>query len=138
MPDQSELIKYYKNICDELNGNGYKIKPFDMDYEFDYNKPESMIFSVTCDINAYHYLESKGLIRPDLCHFCGEHPIDTGFFYTEPNNNIKINICKECHSKGRRLQAIYQGERNSGSGCLVMALGFAVISVSTYVVIKMV
>jgi hypothetical protein len=136
MPDLDELINYYKKLCNALNCNGFKIKPYDMDYVFDNDKPESAIFSITQDMEAYNYLKNQGLIRSDLCHFCGEHPINNAFYYTEPNNNIKINICEECHGKGKRIQSIYQAEKKPNSGCLIVVASFAIIIISTYLLIR--
>lgn len=46
---------------------------------------------------AYQFLLSKGLIRDDLCQFCGESIKNSKYKFTEPNNNFKFDTCKACY-----------------------------------------
>ncbi len=124
MPNKKLLIEYYNQLCDVLNNNGYRIETYfrgeegQMEYYTDMDHPDLTIMGITEDAKAYRFLQSKNLIRKDLCHFCGDTIKSSIYTFTEPHNRIKINICRTCHSKGQREQQVYR-DMSSRRGCIL-------------------
>ena len=126
MADFNELTQYYELLCNTLKKNGFQIKVqigstiHNVDYKPDYNHLKLTMLGITEDQKVYDFLKRKNLIRNDICHNCGEHPIDNSFTFKEPNNKIIYSICRVCHSKGSREQKIYKKAVKESSGCLLL------------------
>ncbi len=117
------LLTYYQELCSVLNQQGFrhkmrfqgKIKEDEYDI-IDEDHPELTIMEIAENSNAYRYLTENGLLKKDICLFCGNTLVNGKYTFTEPVNRTKLNICSECHTKGRNMQG------NNGtdirSGCL--------------------
>ena len=125
MSDKIELINYYSNLCSVLNENGFRIhykmdgEVYDDEFETNTETPRLTAMDITENLDAFIFLNNKGFIRSNLCHFCGESPIDGRYNFTEPINHIRINICKSCHSGGKREQVNFKNAIKPNSGCLL-------------------
>lgn len=117
------LLTYYQELCSILNQQGFRHKMRfhgkieENEYDIvDEHHPELTIMEIAENSNAFRYLIQTGLLKKDVCLFCGNTPVDGKYTFTEPVNSTKLNICPDCHAKGR----IIQGGTGSGpkSGCL--------------------
>ncbi|RDB06906.1 hypothetical protein [Runella aurantiaca] len=121
MEDISQLNLYMGALCKTLNDNGFRQKlilngePRYIDYKLDRLMPDLTVMHITSDVEAFQFLTSKGLIRNDICHFCGEAPIDGRKTFIEPSHKIAFSICNHCYAKGIPPTKI--DVRNTG--CLV-------------------
>jgi hypothetical protein len=121
MQDKEQLFKYYETIVAEVNKAGFKeqikfsgeIKY--LDYRVDREHAGFTLEAIAENKEAYDYLESRGLIRHDICYRCGENPITDKYHFIEVYNKTKLNICKNCHPQAR-----------NNSGCLLL-LGLPII-----------
>jgi len=105
---------------------------YDDEFETNTEIPRLTAMDITENLKGFIFLNNKGLIRSDLCHFCGESPIDGTYNFTEPINFIKINICRSCHSGGKREQENFKNAIKPNRGCL---LAFAVLFIIFMVLI---
>jgi hypothetical protein len=141
MPNKEILIDYYDKLSKVLNENGFRQRIkiggeiHELDYETDKDNPDLTMMGITDSKEAYYFLYSKGLIRKDICHFCGESPVDGRFNFTEPKNVIKFNICRTCHSKGQREQEVFMKSAKPNSGCLVILSLFLFVFIVILIIV---
>lgn len=130
MENKIDLISYYNKLCSTLNKNGFRHRMKfkgeieELEYSVDEEMPEITITEIAENKNAYEYLTSLGLIRNDICHFCGKEPITGKHTFTEPQNNIKVNICASCHNSGINEQKAFGIENKKNTGCLLFIIPF--------------
>ncbi|HNW96805.1 MAG TPA: hypothetical protein PKK00_00175 [Bacteroidales bacterium] len=122
MTNEERIIGYYSDLCNALNDNGYKRKgitdgkPYELDFQVEYLQPSLTMMSIARNIDAYQFLTQKELLKRDICHFCGETPIDDSYTFTEPINHITINICYNCHhNRGA-------SKKTKNKGCMLLIL----------------
>jgi len=142
MPNIKRLTEYYELLCDELNKNGYKLRgrtaerSFESDFKPDYDNLDLTIMYITDDYKTYDYLNNRGLINHDLCHFCGDFLGSDKLYFTEPTHNIKIEICRSCNTKGKIQQTIYKDMLKPKSGCLFLVLVLLIIFLCILIIPK--
>ncbi|WP_273216162.1 hypothetical protein [Runella zeae] len=121
MKNISQLNIYMENLCKTLNDNGFRQKfilggePHFSNYKLDKYMPDLTVMHITSDIEAFQFLTSKGLIRKDICHFCGETPIAGDKTFIEPSHKIAFSICNSCYAKENPSPKI----DTKNTGCLV-------------------
>jgi hypothetical protein len=111
MANKDELIRYHKTLCDVLNKNGIKDiiragdgRIIEYDWKVDENTYDLTIMHLSSNREAFQFLLSKGLIRNNICQFCGERISMSKYRFTEPNNHFEFDICKSCYSYGKSVQ----------------------------------
>lgn len=121
--------KVVQNLCDVLNANGYKqrIRDFEafrkygrLDYKYidwgiiDGEDPLVSFGGGICsDVEAFRFLNSRGLIDIDMCWKCGTKSNDLNYTFTSGYYpEIKYKICKNCYHRGA-------GIPNNSSSCFV-------------------
>jgi hypothetical protein len=103
----------------------------EFEYSIDEDYPSIVISEITNNRTAFEYLKQHGLIRNDICHFCGEVPIDNKYTFTDPISDIKINICRSCHDAGNRTQQAMGIKPKNSTGCLLVVF---LVALSAFIV----
>ncbi len=132
MTNHERIIEYYINLCNSLNDNGYRIKgqmdgkPFEIKYKVNKDHPDLTMMAITENIEAYRFLQEQGLLRKDMCQFCGEFPVEGSYTFKEPINKITLNICRNCHPKGKL------SGKSGNSGCMFLILIPLILSIALF------
>lgn len=130
MNDKEQLIQYYESLVLAVNKAGFKEQiKFDgeikhLDYRVDREHPSFTLEAIAENKAAYDFLESKGLIKHNVCYRCGKTPITDKYHFIEVYNKTKLNICKSCHPQTR-----------NNSGCLLILGLPIVLSIITWLVL---
>jgi hypothetical protein len=132
MTKQERLVQYYEDLCRTLNENGFrseKGRRYESDFKVDYDNPELTMMSITREPEAYEFLLKKGLIKEDMCQFCGEMPVDGTYTFSQPRFGSVLNICQNCHPQGKKSSSA------GNSGCMLILLLPAMLATFLFLVI---
>ncbi len=123
MTDKEQLKQYLDKLVEVLNDNGFRFKTqfHGQVYENKYENDDFVYEEIAANKPAFNFLESRGLIRHDICYRCGKNPISNKYHFIEVVNKTELNICKNCHPEGN-------SSGSSNSGCMIL-LAFPIIGI---------